>query len=513
MLYRATIGDDASLKHISCPIIFLSPANDFHGRIDDLPKAAQEISSSEWRLTCSAHHNHQDTEPYQVAGSLWFDQHLKGAFTFPRTPQTALELRTEDGVPGFTVTPDVSQEILSVDIYYTQQGQSGEAQEPMANAIHRFWHHADAQREGNTWTADLPLLSTDAPLWAYANVLYPVEEPVSGAGYYYAPYTARTLNLSSVMHAATPAELEAAGVRATASPSLVIETFEDKWEKEWFTYDLSDNWARRTHKIYDDKWQPPPFAKLAFDVRSEQPNKMVVGVGEFGAEVQLEGGPQWQHVLLYQTDFRDAVGRSFVGWGDAKELRLGPAETLRSGQGDETKTLHLGADWQGPDPQLRDLRWVEGTREELNARRTVKLPTGDGGRTYLKDEYADAFSSLVPAHMDADMHGEPLTVDGKTYDHGMTVHAPSEATFFLGGKFTRFHVIAAAGPNSTVVFRVAIDGQTVYDSGLLARSAFRAIDLPVAGAQEAQLIVADGGNGQGGDWAHWVDAWLARAPE
>ena len=38
-LYRATISDEQSLKRIACPIIFLSPANDFHGHIDDLQRA------------------------------------------------------------------------------------------------------------------------------------------------------------------------------------------------------------------------------------------------------------------------------------------------------------------------------------------------------------------------------------------------------------------------------------------------------------------------------------------
>jgi len=37
-LYRATLGDDMSLKEISCPIIFLSPSNDFHGRIGAAPQ-------------------------------------------------------------------------------------------------------------------------------------------------------------------------------------------------------------------------------------------------------------------------------------------------------------------------------------------------------------------------------------------------------------------------------------------------------------------------------------------
>jgi len=38
-LERVTIGDDAYLRRINCPIVFLSPANDFHGRINDLPTA------------------------------------------------------------------------------------------------------------------------------------------------------------------------------------------------------------------------------------------------------------------------------------------------------------------------------------------------------------------------------------------------------------------------------------------------------------------------------------------
>ncbi|MCA9267821.1 MAG: acetylxylan esterase, partial [Planctomycetales bacterium] len=55
-LFRKTLGDDVSLRHVSCPIVFLSPANDFHGRIGDLPAAVHEIQSSQWRVTCSPHH-------------------------------------------------------------------------------------------------------------------------------------------------------------------------------------------------------------------------------------------------------------------------------------------------------------------------------------------------------------------------------------------------------------------------------------------------------------------------
>jgi hypothetical protein len=510
-----TLSDDVSLGQISCPIMFLSPANDFHGRINDLARAVREIRSREWRLTCAAHHNHQDTAAYMVAGPLWFDQYLKADFEFPRTPDSKLALRTRDGVPTLSVTPDVSRRTLSVDVYYTQQGKDGPERDDRENTIARFWHHAEAKRDGGTWTADLPFLDTDRPLWAYANVLYPLDRPVTGAGYYYAPYTAKRFSLSSVMRIATPAELAEAGVKAAMKPSLMIESFDEGWRKEWFTYDLTDNWARRTHRLYDPAWRAPAFAKLAFSVRSREPNRMVVGVDGFAAEVPLKGVPEWESVVLFPTDFRDATGRSFLDWAGARELRLGPEETLRSGRGPAGKVRRLGAKWRGPDPEFRDLRWVKGTREELNARRTVRLPEAAEGdsRTYLAARYADALESHGDRiHEDSDMHGKPLTVGGKTYERGLTLHAPSEATFFLGGRYARFHAIAGAGRVGTVAFRVVVDGRKVYDSGLLKTGESRAVDLPLTNAQEIRLIITDGGNGVAGDWASWADAWVAVAP-
>jgi len=357
-LYRATINDDQSLRRIACPIIFLSPANDFHGHIDDLQKALDELASPDWRVTCAPHHNHQDTADYQVAGPLWFDQHLKGTFHYPQTPAVALELKTRAGVPSFAVTPDPSQTIRSVDAFFTQQGQ-GDGKGSMENTIARFWHHAKVQSSGKTWRADLPLLSKDKPLWVYANVLYRLEAPVTAAGYYYAPYTARQFNLSSRMAVVTPAQLEAAGVRATDKPSLMIETFDQDWQKEWFTYDLTDNWARKTHKLNDPKWSAPAAAKLALEIRSRQPNKLVIGLDGHAVEVELRGGDKWQRIDLVPLDFHDASGKSLSNWENIKELRLGAKETLRSKTGGVEKKLDLGADWQGPNPDFRNLRWAK----------------------------------------------------------------------------------------------------------------------------------------------------------
>ena len=356
-LYAAAVADGAYLPRISCPIIFLSPANDFHGRIDDLQTAIAEIKSKEWRVTCSPHHNHQDTAEYEVATQLWFDQFLKGTFAFPATPKHSLELKTKNGVPTFSVTPDASKPVLAVDIFYTQHGQKAGEKHDMENTKARFWHHAAATKSGDTWIADLPLSSTEKPLWAYANVVYPLDTPVTGAGYYYRTYTTKQFNLSSLMAMSTANELKAAGVRATLKPSLVIETFEGDWEKEWFTY-RAEEWARKTHKIYDQKYQPPAGATLAFDVRAADPNKLVVGIDDHATEVSLSGKGEWQPVSLSPADFKDATGSPLTDWKDIKELRLGNQETLSGGRRDKDKRLKLGGVWNGAAPRFRNLRWV-----------------------------------------------------------------------------------------------------------------------------------------------------------
>ena len=359
-LYRATLTDDQSLKRITCPIVFLSPANDFHGRIDDLQTALPEVRSPEWRVTCSAHHSHQDTAEFQVVGLLWFDQHLRGDFTLPRTPAASLVLRTADAVPTFTVTPDAARTAAAVDIYYTQQGQLAGEKDDRENTIARFWHHARAIREGGTWRASLPLATIGKPLWVYATAHYALEKPVTGAGYYYGIYTAKAFALSSRMLVATPDQLAAAGVKATAPASLLIEDFASDWEKEWFTYESTDHWARRTHKIYDDRWQAPPAAKLVLEVRSAQPNRLVLGIDGYAAAIALTGGAGWQQISLAPEDFRNAADLALPGWKGIRELRLAAKDRLTLRERGEERRREVGAEWLGPRPEFQNLRWAAG---------------------------------------------------------------------------------------------------------------------------------------------------------
>jgi hypothetical protein len=357
-LERVTIGDDAYLRRINCPIVFLSPANDFHGRINDLPTAIEEINTDEWRVTCAAHHNHQDTADYEVATQLWMDQHLKGSFAWPKTPETKLTLKTASGIPSFYVAPDASKPIVSVDVFYTQQGQIDGLMDDRENTIARFWHHAAAVQEHGAWMVEVPLFSTDKPLWVYANVVYALEKPISGAGYYYGTYTATRFNLSSLLTMVRPDDLKAAGAKASLQPSLLIETFEDGWEKEWFSYKPKE-WPRKTHKVYDPQWAAPEGAKLALEVRSTEANKLVIGIDKYAAEVQLEGEPSWQKILVSPADFKNVEGAEMPNWSGIRELRLGDKETQRDTE--KNLKVEFGGVWQGADPAFRNVQWIRGS--------------------------------------------------------------------------------------------------------------------------------------------------------
>lgn len=357
-LFNATIGDDVSLRKVGCPIIFLSPANDFHGRIGDLPAAVKEIASDDWRLTCSPHHNHQDTSEFEVATQLWFDQHLKGDFKFPKTPTTELKLDTSDGVPVLKIAVDRSHPIRSVDVYYTQHGKHPETPEDRLNSMHRFWRHVPPEENAGALLAPLPLASIENPLWVYANVHYELDEPVTGAGYYYGLYTADSFVVSSLVQQVSVDRLVESNVKASIKPTNMIEPFDENWEKEWFTY-KPDSWARRTNKLYRRVYRPQETAKLQLQVISAQANDLVIKIDDHAAVTELNANPDWQTVTLEKDDFKNLAGEPLSSWNDAMQLTLSPAERLRPSRGEKLQSKVVGKNWKGPDPQFRNLKWSQ----------------------------------------------------------------------------------------------------------------------------------------------------------
>lgn len=494
-------GNASYLKNTTCPIIFLSPANDFHGRISSLPLVVNEIKSKDWRVTCAPHHNHQDTAPYTVAAQLWFDQHLKGTFQWPATPITKVTLNTATGVPSVTVRPDTSKSILSLRVFYAQQGAMADKWKEHLNNIHRFWRSAKVVKQGDVWTAELPVFSTERPLWVYANAHYPLDEPVSGVGYYYGDYTAEQFNVSSVVEMVEPKELQAAGVKPTIQRTALIEDFQGNWEHEWYNLNGKRTvWERKTNKLYDSMYQAPDFAKLAFGMSSRQAGTLTISLDGHSARFDLDGSGTWQDVALLPLDLTNKAGDGRLDWKNLHGMSL----VFKPAKAEDAIA-----------PLLRNLRWAEGTRDELNARRKVRLdeaPLVDG-KTYLDITHADRVRHDLATNMNTSFGGSPLAIGDKTYERGIGTHANSEILFFLAGKYACFHAeVGAQKPlPASIRFTVLADGKPVFDSGVMTRGQGpKVIDLDVSGVLELDLVVDDGGNGKHADHANWANAYLTK---
>jgi dienelactone hydrolase len=352
-LFRATLGFQSYAPHIKAPLVWLGATNDFHGIMDDTYRTGALIPHKNVRYAFTPHMNHRFTPEFAVTRPLWIDQYLKGTFHFPATPDSKLALSTEDGVPLFQVTPDESLPVAQIHVYYSVDP------DPQA----RFWRSADAVRKGGTWSAKLPIMSSEQPLFAFANVHYRLKEPQP------VPFArpTKTFAISSLMHTATPDDLRRKGVKATDAPALLIDDFEHSFQ-DWYTLspDNPHHWQFWTRKIADPKWRGRPGYRLTLDVMAERPNELVVVVTEnffrpyrgkqqdFAVVVKLAGGDQWRTVSLLPDDFKTANGEGVLSsWANVDLLGL-------RAYCDEGGRLLGSKAWTGSQPTLRNLRWTEG---------------------------------------------------------------------------------------------------------------------------------------------------------
>ncbi|MFJ1998198.1 NPCBM/NEW2 domain-containing protein [Streptomyces asiaticus] len=107
--------------------------------------------------------------------------------------------------------------------------------------------------------------------------------------------------------------------------------------------------------------------------------------------------------------------------------------------------------------------------------------------------------------------GHPLTLGGTTYAKGLGVHAPSEVTYYTGGRCSRFTAQVGVddeeGTAGTVGFEVWADDAKVASSKTLTNAdPATALDAAIGGAKTVRLVVTDGGDGVTSDHGDWADA-------
>ena len=347
--FNATLGFESYAPHIKAPLLWLGSTNDFHGIMDDTYRTGELIPHPNVRYAFTPHMNHRFTPEFALTRPLWFDQYLKASFTLPRTPDSKLVLAAEDHIPELQVTPDASQTVTGVHAYYSVDP------DPRA----RFWRSAEAKRAGATWTAKLPILAVDQPLFAFANVAYLAENSESE------PNARRTERyaISSLLHTAVPKDLQRHDAKATDMPDPLIDDFSHGWQ-DWYLLEAGNpqHWEFSTRKLGDPKWRGQPSQRLTLAVDAEKANELVIVLTEnffrsyrgksqeFVAVVLLSGGNDTQTIALEPKDFKTGDGEALSSWKNVDLL------SLRAYY--ETGSQLLGSKgWTGDPPKFRKLWW------------------------------------------------------------------------------------------------------------------------------------------------------------
>lgn len=140
---------------------------------------------------------------------------------------------------------------------------------------------------------------------------------------------------------------------------------------------------------------------------------------------------------------------------------------------------------------------------------------------YLSDmDWTKAVSGWRNVEKDKSVERNKLTLKGidenKVYDKGIGTHSNSEIVYDLSGKDYSYFMAkvgvdqeVSGSSASSVIFQVYLDGEKVYDSGMMkSGDSEKDVFVETKGAKELKLVVNDGGNGNAADHADFADAKL-----
>lgn len=370
-LELACVSDNAYLPLIQCPVLWLSPTNDFHAHIDNMAWNWRNLPDVRLRFSISPHFNHRHTDEHAITEFLWFEEHLKGvSFRMPATPKITLNLKTSDGVPSISVMPDKPEAVRRVDIYYSVD----------PHALTRFWRDAKAVQVDQQWKADCPVMTTNQPIFVFANVVYDTPKDYLTVAQAAGQRNSSTFAISSRMVSAGPASLQAAAVKATDKAQRTIDDGSRGWH-DWYllNWDHPPLWTATTRKLKDPKWRGPDGAALEFEVKCESDNQLVLtfNTNAWGAMLpgkpavdytvvkKLIGSKEWQKVSVKLSDLSATDSNHLTplsNWRTVTEFSISPSGTKMV---DGKKTKADGKAWQGPR-EIRNLRWEGGMYQETS---------------------------------------------------------------------------------------------------------------------------------------------------
>ncbi|MEO3867193.1 NPCBM/NEW2 domain-containing protein [Nonomuraea sp. B12E4] len=107
--------------------------------------------------------------------------------------------------------------------------------------------------------------------------------------------------------------------------------------------------------------------------------------------------------------------------------------------------------------------------------------------------------------------GGPIVIGGRTFAKGLGTHAPAKVRYYLGGRCTAFTAFVGVddvqASRGSVRFGVVADGVERTRSPVLEPGdpAYE-LGAELSAARYVDLVVDDGGDGNGNDHADWGEA-------
>ena len=313
----------------------------------------RSFQSSPRANACLVHLNHRLIPEVDVALPLWFDQYLKGGPALPETPHSELMLQTVDHLPMLSVKAKPTWPVARCEIYYSVDP------DPRA----RFWRSAEVVRDGDAFTAKLPLHTLDLPLFAFANVYHTLPKPVSLGLLRGDSTPVREICISSLLHSTESARLREAKVAATAKISTLIDDFSHGL-RDWYRLN-ADNLAHQetwTRKLTDPMYRGTDGAKLKLTMKMPKTNRLTFVVKEnewrnyrgprktFVCEREIQGGDAVQTITLEAKDF-SATDAFLKSWAQIDQLGICAHNPEPAVPAKEPPL------WKGPSAEFVRLEW------------------------------------------------------------------------------------------------------------------------------------------------------------
>lgn len=342
-LFRKTVDPTAYWPHVTCPVLFLSGAVDFHARFEDVYKAMALVRHDDWRVSQFSHTNHSLSPEQWVLLDMWFDKYLnREATPFPKTP--ASELAVDGNSARFSVQPDDPDRLVDVQIYYSHD----------PNARARFWKPVAARTMRYTWVANVPL-AEKLPLFVYANCRYRLDAQRDSFG-----GPTETFTITSVEQVYVPEDLDVSVLPTQPQASDVLSDFSPDNHASWAR---TQNGGLTTYQFRDPNARTPSnderLVVTANASNSQSMLRLRVMKGRFlpgfvGREKKFavtKRLPEGEHDVTFSlSDFLDGEKTAMADWNDIVTLSVevidGESRSLVDLSSDREIVQHLS--WQRP---------------------------------------------------------------------------------------------------------------------------------------------------------------------